>query len=128
MKSSLDSISKKASAQEQKELSILQKVFLGDLYSKQIDNLNHESSKLYEEAAILAASTKNKALQIWVYSQTGFYFYTYNQYETALPFFIKSSRLIDNIPDTDLTERVETLKKMPTFSERFWNTKKASNT
>lgn len=115
LKASVKSISKKASAQEQKELMILQKVFLGDLYSKQIDSLNHESSKLYEEAVTLAASTKNKALQIWVYTQTGFYFYTFNQYEKALPFFIKSSRLIDNIPDTDLTEGIEILKKNAYF-------------
>lgn len=101
--------------QEQKELIILQKVFLGNIYSLQTDRLNCESSKLYKDAALLAASTKSKALQIWVYTQTGFYFYTYNQYEKALPFFIKSSRLIDNIPDTDLTEGVEVLKKNAYF-------------
>lgn len=115
MKASVNSISKKASAQEEKELIILQKVFLGDLYSKQLDSLNHESSKLYEDAALLAASTKNKTLQIWVYTQTGFYFYSYNQYEKALPFFLKASRLIDNISDKYLIESIEVLKKNAYF-------------
>jgi len=115
LKSSVKSISKKASAKEKTALNILQKVFIADIYSEQADRLNDESSTLYEEAAVLAASTKNKALQIWVYTQTGFYFYTYNQYEAALPYFLKSSRLLDTTPDTDLIERIEILKRNAYF-------------
>src|SRR5690606_2377575 len=37
------------------------------------------------------------------------------QYETALPFFLKSSRLIDRMPDKDLAEDIEILKKNAYF-------------
>ncbi len=112
---SVESSSKNASAQEQTTLNILQKVFLGAINSANVDRLNNESSQLYEEAASLAAATKNNALQVWVYTQAGFYYYSYNQYETALPFFLKSSRLIDRMPDKDLAEDIEILKKNAYF-------------
>lgn len=115
LKASVKSISKKASAKEKKALNILQKVFSGNINNAKADRLNCESSKLYEDAAALVASTKNKTLQIWVYTQTGFYFYSYNQYEKALPFFLKSSRLLDDTPDTDLTEGVDILKRNAYF-------------
>ena len=108
-------LSKKASKKDQQELRILQKVFTAQLYSEQADSLNRESSKLYEEASAVVTSTQNKALQIWVYTQTGFYFYTYNQYETALPFFLKSSRLLDMTTDEDLAEGIDVLKKNAYF-------------
>lgn len=108
-------LSKKASKKDQQELRILQKVFTAQLYSEQADSLNRKSSKLYEEASAVVTSTQNKALQIWVYTQTGFYFYTYNQYETALPFFLKSSRLLDMTTDEDLAEGIDVLKKNAYF-------------
>ena len=108
-------LSKKALKKDQQELRILQKVFTAQLYSEQADSLNRESSKLYKEASAVVTSTQNKALQIWVYTQTGFYFYTYNQYETALPFFLKSSRLLDMTTDEDLAEGIDVLKKNAYF-------------
>lgn len=115
LKASVKSISKNVSSKQQQELYILQKLFLGNMYREEADSLNAKSSKLYEEAATLASNSKNIPLQIWVYTQTGFYFYTYNQYETALPFFLKSSRLLDNTPDVDLIEGIEVLKRNAYF-------------
>lgn len=115
LKASVKSISKNVSSKQQQELYILQKLFLGNMYREEADSLNAKSSKLYEEAATLASNSKNIPLQIWVYTQTGFYFYTYNQYESALPFFLKSSRLLDNTPDIDLIEGIEILKRNAYF-------------
>lgn len=106
---------KKASAQEQKELKIIQKVFAANLHSTKTDSLNTKSSTLYKEAVNMVSRSKNTALQAWVYTQTGFYFYTYNQYENALPFFLKSSRLLDSTADTDLLEGIEVLKRNAYF-------------
>jgi len=115
LKLSLEGILKKASEQEQKELKIIQKVFAANLHSTKTDSLNTKSSTLYKEAVNMVSRSKNTALQTWVYTQTGFYFYTYNQYENALPFFLKSSRLLDSTADTDLLEGIEILKRNAYF-------------
>lgn len=112
---SVEILSKGISKIDRKELIILQKVFTADLYSKQTDSLNRESSKLYEEASALVSYTPNVALQIWVYTQSGFYFYSYNHYEIALPFFLKSSRLLDMTTDEDLVDGIDVLKKNAYF-------------
>ena len=70
---------------------------------------------MYIQASANVETIQNIPLQIWVFSQTGFYFYTYNQYEKALPYFLKSSRLIDGFPDEKLFDAVETLKKNAYF-------------
>ena len=120
-------LSKNASRKDRQELSILQKVFLANLYSKQADSLNKVSSELYEKATDLIASSQNNPLKIWVYTQAGFYFYSYNQYETALPFFLKSSRLLDLTANEDLAECIDILKKNAYFFSTILEQEKAIN-
>lgn len=115
LKLSLEDILKKASVEEQKELKIIQKVFVANFHSIETDGLNTKSSTLYKEAVNMVSQSKNIALQTWVYTQTGFYFYTYNQYEKALPFFLKSSRLLDSTADENLVEPIDILKKNAYF-------------
>jgi len=111
----VEKLSLKSSTEEKELLKIIQKVFTAATISKQHDNLNSKSTQLYVQAVANAESIKDIPLQIWVYTQTGFYFYSYNQYEKALPYFLKSSRLLDNTPDKYLTEGVNILKKNAYF-------------
>ncbi len=101
---------KGVSEKEQYELKVIKKVFLGALYARQCDDLNDKSTALYKEAVAMAENCKNNALQIWTNTQTGFYFYSYNEYAQALPCFLKSSRALDKEVDSELLEGAEVLK------------------
>lgn len=98
------------SEKEQYELKIVEKVFLGAFYARQYDGQNDKSTVLYKEAAAMADGCKNIALQIWINTQTGFYFYSCYQYIEALPYFLKSSRALDKISNNELLLGDETLK------------------
>ena len=108
-------LSLKASSPEKEALKIVQKVFAAAAYSNNYDSFNNKSTALYLQAVENVESIRNIPLQIWVFTQTGFYFYSYNQYEKALPYFLKSSRLIDDISAEKLVDAVEILKKNAYF-------------
>lgn len=99
----------------QEALAVIQKAMLGSLYARKADCLNDKSSALYEEATLLADALSYVPLQVWVHTQTGFYYYSYNEYLKAAPYFLKSSRLLTPIPDKDLLDGVEVLKKNAYF-------------
>lgn len=101
---------KQASKKEEKELAIIQKVLLGRLYSRELDRFNDKSTSLYETAVNRAADIENTALRIWAFTKAGFYFYSYNQYGEALPYFFKSSQALEFISDDELIQGSEVLK------------------
>ena len=100
---------------QRKELEILRRVFLGALYAQQVDSLNPKSTDLYEQAATMADATENSALQLWTDTNVGFYFYSYNQYPVALPYFFKSSRALNVLDDRDLLSASDVLKRNAYF-------------
>ncbi|HUH25158.1 MAG TPA: tetratricopeptide repeat protein [Flavobacterium sp.] len=103
------------SKKEIQALRIIQKALLGGLHARKVDSLNHRSTMLYVEASALVDHIENEALQIWTQTQTGFYYYSYNEYVKATPYFLKSSRLLTTISDADLLDGIEVLKKNAYF-------------
>ena len=103
-------LKKNATTELQSELDLIYAVFLGNLYASKHDGLNNPSTQLFKNAAIKATKSNNKALKTWVYSKTGFYFYSYNQYNDAYNYFSKSAFLLDELSDKELLDAAEVLK------------------
>ena len=108
-------LSQNSSPIQQKELQIIEKVFLADLISQKVDSLNQKSTNLYLQVSHQIENSKNIPLQIWVHTKTGFYLYSYNQYIQALPYFLKSSRALEQINDEELFDAADILKKNAYF-------------
>ena len=108
-------LSQNSSPIQQKELQIIEKVFLADLISQKVDSLNQKSTNLYLQVSHQIENSKNIPLQIWVHTKTGFYLYSYNQYIQALPYFLKSSRALEQINDEELFDAADILKNNAYF-------------
>lgn len=93
------------------KLEIIYNVLLANLNSSIKDKINSNSDLLFEEALIASKKNNEDAILAWVYTQYGFYFYTYSEYTKAFPFFIQSSKILDENLDENLIEINEILKK-----------------
>lgn len=96
-------------------LFVLSKVSQAEAYSKKIDNINAQSVALYSEALTLAEKINDENLIIYVNTQIGFFYYSYNEYIKAMPFFIRASNLLDIYNSTDLIEAADVYKKNAYF-------------
>jgi len=97
------------------ELKTIEKILQANLYAKLKDHVNHNSDLKYKEAINQLEGTKNQALQVWVNTQVGFYYYSYGQYLKALPYFLASSRILDQPTKLNLLDGCEVLKKNAYF-------------
>lgn len=108
---SFDSLIATADAKDKTTFKIIHKVILADLNFKKQDQENKQSEKYFNEAYILAQQSNNIGLQIWTSSQFGYYYYTNSNYSKALPYFLESSRAIENYPASQITEACSVLIK-----------------
>lgn len=86
-----------------------------NILSKQQDKINDKSTKLYNRALSIANKTKLEDLILYVNTEFGFYYYSYSDFINALPYFINSSKLIDNKENFVFFNSSEVLKKNSYF-------------
>lgn len=98
-----------------KVLQVVNKVLQAEAYSKNFDNINHQSVSLYLEALNEAKKINDENLLVYVNTQVGFFYYSYNEYIKAMPFFIKSSNLLDENNIDDLIQPADVYKKNAYF-------------
>lgn len=96
-------------------LQVVNKVLQAEAYSKNFDNINSESISLYLEALSEAEKINDENLLVYVNTQVGFFYYSYNEYIKAMPFFIKSSNLLDKNTIEDLIQPADVYKKNAYF-------------
>lgn len=96
-------------------LQVVNKVLQAEAYSKNFDNINHQSVSLYLEALNEAKKINDENLLLYVNTQVGFFYYSYNEYIKAMSFFIKSSNLLDENNIDDLIQPADVYKKNAYF-------------
>ena len=96
-------------------LQVVNKVLQAEAYSKNFDNINHQSVSLYLEALSEAKKINDENLLLYVNTQVGFFYYSYNEYIKAMSFFIKSSNLLDENNIDDLIQPADVYKKNAYF-------------
>lgn len=106
---------KTVKAHDGQVLQVVNKVLQAEAYSKNFDNINHQSISLYLEALSEAEKINNENLLVYVNTQVGFFYYSYNEYIKAMPFFIKSSNLLDKNTIDDLIQPADVYKKNAYF-------------
>ncbi|MEG1027016.1 MAG: tetratricopeptide repeat protein, partial [Flavobacterium sp.] len=107
--------SKTVKSHESQVLQVVNKVLQAEAYSKNFDNINNQSISLYLEALSEAEKINDENLLIYVNTQVGFFYYSYNEYIKAMPFFIKSSNLLDKNTIDDLIQPTDVYKKNAYF-------------
>lgn len=78
------------------ERKVIEHVFRALSHLRQNDSINEVTTSLFLESVAAVEKIDNIALKEWVYSEIGFYYYTYNYYYEAAPYFIKISKVIEN--------------------------------
>lgn len=96
-------------------LQVVSKVLQAEAYSKNFDNINNQSISLYLEALSEAEKINDENLLVYVNTQVGFFYYSYNEYIKAMPFFIKSSNLLDKNTIQYLIQPADVYKKNAYF-------------
>lgn len=86
-------------------------------YLKQNDSLNQISTNLLLESISLVDKSSSIGLKLWVYSEVGFYYYRYNHYLEAAPYFVKISKVLDQNLDLVTVQRNNVLLKTAYFYE-----------
>lgn len=99
------------------EIKAILNVFKALEYQRQHDSLNEVSTSLLLESVDIVNNSANIGLREWVYSEIGFYYYTYNHYIEAAPYFIKISKVIDNNLEQIDVQRCNVLLKTAYFFE-----------
>ncbi|KAA5531757.1 tetratricopeptide repeat protein [Paenimyroides baculatum] len=94
---------------------MVNKVLQAEAYSKNFDNINSESISLYLEALSEAEKINDENLLVYVNTQVGFFYYSYNEYIKAMPFFIKSSNLLDKNTIDNIIQPADVYKKNAYF-------------
>jgi len=105
----LEAVQKKPGIHQDKTVEIGYSMRLAALYAQEIDSLNEKSTGLYNQVLQLIDKEENLAFKTWVYSQIGFYYYTYNQYSEAFTYFTKSSYALNQLPNDALFQGYEVL-------------------
>ncbi len=91
------------------------------------DNINDHSTNLYKKALKLAEKTKNEDLILLANTYTGFYFYTYSDIINAYPYFVKSSRILDEKENYQFINSADIFKKNAYFFSFVEDNEKSLN-
>ncbi|MCY4781736.1 tetratricopeptide repeat protein [Sphingobacterium sp. UT-1RO-CII-1] len=111
----LEAVQKTQSIKNPKALSAVYHSLLAESYARIKDYKTPVSEWLFAHALSDIQKTNNTGLLIWVNTLYGYYYYTYNDYIHALPYFLESSRRIDSYPIAQLPEPNQVLIKNAYF-------------
>ena len=86
-----------ASRHLQPAVGAVRNVLYAGLVAKLREKENPQSVQLYNEALGLATGS-DAGLLAWIYTNYGFYYYSFSKYEQALPWFMAAERLLNEFP------------------------------
>ena len=92
------------------EIEVIELVLTGKIVAQNFDNINPRSNQLLSNALNQVNGINNLPLKAWVNTNIGFYLYSFNNYEKALPYFLQSSRYLDELSNDQLLQGAEVLK------------------
>lgn len=102
-------------AKDLTSLDVVSKVLQAQAISKNLDQLNNQSVVLYLEALCDANKLNDASLLIYVNTEIGFFYYSYNEYLKAMPYFAHAAQLLDITPEKKLIQHSATFKKHAYF-------------
>jgi len=88
---------------------------LANRIAQEKNSINTESSKLFKQAIDKAYLHQNKELLLWLNTQIGFYHYSYFNYDYALTYFLKTSRILDELKTNNFIDAENVLMKNAYF-------------
>lgn len=78
------------------ERKVIGNILKGLSHLEVTDSINDITTSLFLESVSMVEKSSNVALKEWVYSEVGFYYYSYNYYYEASPYFIKIAKTLEN--------------------------------
>ncbi|MDM1097740.1 tetratricopeptide repeat protein [Myroides odoratimimus] len=78
------------------ERNVIGNILKGLSHLEVTDSINDITTSLFLESVSMVEKSSNVALKEWVYSEVGFYYYSYNYYYEASPYFIKIAKTLEN--------------------------------
>lgn len=106
---------KTTNSREKKILNVVRKVVQAEIYSNKLDRISDESVSLYLDALNEAKHINDPGLLIYVNTEFGFFYYTFNEYIKATPYFNVVENLLEKTPDNRLIEASSVFKKNAYF-------------
>lgn len=120
LKRNFDILRSKSNDYVSKNLNIIYQTLLANIYAEKLDKLNPKSEQLFNSARKTAKNLGLIDMQIWINTQFGYYYYSYNQYLKAYPYFMESSKLLDFADNNNVFQKSDVYKKNAFF---FMNVK-----
>ena len=120
LKRNFDILRSKSNDYVSKNLNIIYQTLLANIYAEKLDKLNPKSEQLFNSARKTAKDLGLIDMQIWINTQFGYYYYSYNQYLKAYPYFMESSKLLDFADNNNVFQKSDVYKKNAFF---FMNVK-----
>lgn len=106
---------KTTNSREKKILNVVRKIVQAEIYSNKLDRISDESVSLYLDALNEAKHINDPGLLIYVNTEFGFFYYTFNEYIKATPYFNVVENLLEKTPDNRLIEASSVFKKNAYF-------------
>lgn len=92
----LDNLKENVSISDAKTYEIILCIIIADKYADKYDQINKQSNSYYDRGIALSTSNSSKDLELWAKAKKGFYFYSFNDFLKAMPYFLQTTRLLDN--------------------------------
>jgi hypothetical protein len=102
---------------KQQDIHIIIDVFTAITHSDRVDSINTYSTTLFTKASEAVKKSTNIALQCWVNKEIGTYYYKYTHYPKAAPYFLLTSRLLDENKEDITIQRERILLHTAYFFE-----------
>ncbi len=106
-------------------LDVIYTVFLAKIYSASTDKINTKSEQLFKQALVKAKKLNNPELLIWLNTENGAYYYQYNEFLKAFPYFMQASKLLETTSDKQLFQKTAIYKKNAFFFNMINDKEKA---
>lgn len=98
IKSTAQTLLQSVEAKQQPAVTAISKVLLAELVAQEKEAINNLSTHYFEEALANTSPESIPGFRAWVLSRFGFYLYSFNAYEMALPYFMDAERLMEQFP------------------------------
>ncbi|WP_312075260.1 tetratricopeptide repeat protein [Chryseobacterium sp.] len=111
----LNSVISKQRLSDQASETVVKNIFTALKKAQENDQLNEESTKLFDEALKISKAKKRSDLAIWASLHYAFYFYTYRKYEKCFPLFMFCIKALEKADNQQIIEASDTYKKIAYF-------------
>lgn len=102
---------------QNEEVVIISEILKAIDHYNTVDSLNPKSTSLFLKAAESVKNTSNTAFKDWVYSEIGFYYYSFSHYLESEPYFVQVSKTLDSNIQTLTIQKESILTKAAYFFE-----------